>query len=190
MTVLPTSVVRWIAFTGGSVPYPATVFSDTLFASSGLLNVLLFSVTRPSLIPKRSLGTLRNLFTFGSSAEEDSGPGSGLGSERRSGSALETMGSRASGGLESGKGTGGSAQFRDAEMFVLRHGVHAAYDGFGAHERPERTSKSVSVGRDSHADAPAGDGHDRDTQTDESEPWVFRPQPRGDRYSGSGDDFK
>ncbi|TDL28696.1 hypothetical protein BD410DRAFT_824346 [Rickenella mellea] len=55
ITVLPIAIVRWRVFVVGShsVPPEATVFADVLFSSSGLFNVLLFSATRPSLLPRR-----------------------------------------------------------------------------------------------------------------------------------------
>ncbi|TDL21358.1 hypothetical protein BD410DRAFT_789791 [Rickenella mellea] len=55
ITVLPIAIVRWRVFVVGanSVPPEATFFADVLFSSSGLFNVLLFSVTRPSLLPRR-----------------------------------------------------------------------------------------------------------------------------------------
>jgi len=53
-TVLPIAIVRWDAFLGHCIPWSATVASDVIFACSGLLNVLLFSVTRPALVPHRT----------------------------------------------------------------------------------------------------------------------------------------
>ncbi|TCD69950.1 hypothetical protein EIP91_005539 [Steccherinum ochraceum] len=53
-TVLPIAIVRWDAFLGHCIPWGATVASDFIFACSGLLNVLLFSVTRPALVPHRT----------------------------------------------------------------------------------------------------------------------------------------
>jgi len=53
VTVFPISVVRWMAFSGKSVPFPATAFATVLFSSSGLLNVILFKFTRPTLMPNR-----------------------------------------------------------------------------------------------------------------------------------------
>ncbi|KDQ63396.1 hypothetical protein JAAARDRAFT_169182 [Jaapia argillacea MUCL 33604] len=50
ITVLPIAIVRWSAFYNHPVPFEATVFADALFSSSGLLNVLLFSITRPALL--------------------------------------------------------------------------------------------------------------------------------------------
>lgn len=54
VTVFPLSVVRWMAFTGITVPFPATCVASVLFSSSGLLNVILFSLTRPGLVPNRA----------------------------------------------------------------------------------------------------------------------------------------
>lgn len=42
---------------GHCVPWPATVVADVLFASSGLMNVLLFMFTRPNLMPQREGST-------------------------------------------------------------------------------------------------------------------------------------
>ncbi|KAH8102518.1 hypothetical protein BXZ70DRAFT_1006435 [Cristinia sonorae] len=53
LSVLPIAIVRWDSFLGHCIPWPATVASDVIFACSGLLNVLLFTVTRPGLIPHR-----------------------------------------------------------------------------------------------------------------------------------------
>ncbi|KAI0080281.1 hypothetical protein K474DRAFT_299653 [Panus rudis PR-1116 ss-1] len=50
-TVLPIAIVRWRSFMGLCVPWAATVIADVIFASSGVLNVLLYSVTRPNLLP-------------------------------------------------------------------------------------------------------------------------------------------
>ncbi|KAI0687755.1 hypothetical protein BC835DRAFT_1286036 [Cytidiella melzeri] len=56
VTVLPIAVTRWLGFTGHQVPWAATVFADVVFASSGYLNVILFTVTRPRLLPDRTDG--------------------------------------------------------------------------------------------------------------------------------------
>jgi hypothetical protein len=50
ITVLPVAFARWFAFTGHQVPFGATAFASILFSSSGLLNVILFKVTRPKLL--------------------------------------------------------------------------------------------------------------------------------------------
>ncbi|KAJ3491057.1 hypothetical protein NLI96_g991 [Meripilus lineatus] len=52
-TVLPIAIVRWRAFSNRCVPWAATVVAGVIFASSGLLNVLLFTTTRPTLLPSR-----------------------------------------------------------------------------------------------------------------------------------------
>lgn len=55
--VLPIAVARWSTFTGRTdVPFWATVLADIIFASSGLFNVILFTVTRPMLVPHRNHG--------------------------------------------------------------------------------------------------------------------------------------
>lgn len=53
ITVLPIAIVRFKAFRGGHVPFGATVLADVIFSFSGLFNVILFSLTRPSLLPRR-----------------------------------------------------------------------------------------------------------------------------------------
>jgi len=40
------------------VPFAATAFADTVFASSGLLNVILFALTRPKVLPSREVMVL------------------------------------------------------------------------------------------------------------------------------------
>ena len=59
ITVLPIAITRWMSFTGRQIPWAGTVFSDVVFASSGFLNVLLFTATRPNLLPQRSNPLLR-----------------------------------------------------------------------------------------------------------------------------------
>ncbi|KAF8913599.1 hypothetical protein CPB85DRAFT_1375615 [Mucidula mucida] len=54
IAVFPMSAVRWLAFSGVEVPFAATAVASVLFSSSGLLNVLLFSLTRPGLVPNRN----------------------------------------------------------------------------------------------------------------------------------------
>ncbi|KAF8342806.1 uncharacterized protein EI90DRAFT_791062 [Cantharellus anzutake] len=49
--VLPFSVCRWRAFNRYHVSWTATVLADVLFCSSGLVNSLLYPLTRPSLLP-------------------------------------------------------------------------------------------------------------------------------------------
>lgn len=45
------SAVRYSSFTGHDVHFGVTVFADMIYLSTGLLNVLLFSITRPFLLP-------------------------------------------------------------------------------------------------------------------------------------------
>jgi hypothetical protein len=52
--VLPIAIARWSTFYGGDIPLWATVVADCIFAASGLFNVILFALTRPTLVPKRS----------------------------------------------------------------------------------------------------------------------------------------
>ncbi|KAI0053374.1 hypothetical protein FA95DRAFT_1481521 [Auriscalpium vulgare] len=60
ITVLPLTVVRYSTFAGHHPPFAATVAVDTLFLLSGLLNVLLYVITRPFLLPhgNRGLGSM------------------------------------------------------------------------------------------------------------------------------------
>lgn len=54
-TVTPVSVVRWLEFGGTNVPFSATAFASVCFSCSGLFNVILFSTTRPGIVPIRGL---------------------------------------------------------------------------------------------------------------------------------------
>ena len=49
--ILPLSIVRYSTFTGHHVPFAITIFVDIIYLSSGVFNVLLFSITRPFLLP-------------------------------------------------------------------------------------------------------------------------------------------
>ncbi|KAK0211075.1 hypothetical protein DFS33DRAFT_1238722, partial [Desarmillaria ectypa] len=53
ITVTPVSVVRWLEFGGTRVPFSATAFASVCFSCSGLFNVILFSATRPGIVPIR-----------------------------------------------------------------------------------------------------------------------------------------
>ncbi|KII93804.1 hypothetical protein PLICRDRAFT_405927 [Plicaturopsis crispa FD-325 SS-3] len=53
VTVIPISVVRFTAFGGYHIPFAGTAVADVIFALSGVLNVILFSLTRPKLMPSR-----------------------------------------------------------------------------------------------------------------------------------------
>ena len=59
--VLPISAARFSAFRGHTVPFAVTAFADTLFASSGLFNTILFALTRPRLMPQRRLRDIQSL---------------------------------------------------------------------------------------------------------------------------------
>ncbi|PPQ92973.1 hypothetical protein CVT25_000174 [Psilocybe cyanescens] len=48
--VFPNSLSRWMYFSGFQTPYQFTLFASTLFALSGLFNVILFFSTRPDLV--------------------------------------------------------------------------------------------------------------------------------------------
>lgn len=65
LCIVPISVARWMQFTGHKTPYQATLFGASMFGLSGMLNVVLFWVTRPELVtgPRQpvnisNLGTL------------------------------------------------------------------------------------------------------------------------------------
>ncbi|KAI0287246.1 hypothetical protein BC826DRAFT_60818 [Russula brevipes] len=51
LTILPLSIVRYMTFAHHRVSFAVTCFVDIVYLSSGLLNVLLFSFTRPYLLP-------------------------------------------------------------------------------------------------------------------------------------------
>ncbi|SJL00783.1 uncharacterized protein ARMOST_04097 [Armillaria ostoyae] len=53
VTVIPISVVRWCTFSGTNVPFAATAFSSVCFACSGIFNTILFTLTRPGVVPHR-----------------------------------------------------------------------------------------------------------------------------------------
>jgi hypothetical protein len=62
VSVLTIAITRWDAFVHGDarVPAWATVLSEVIFASSGLANVVLFALTRPSLVPPRTCSCARS----------------------------------------------------------------------------------------------------------------------------------
>ncbi|KZV97695.1 hypothetical protein EXIGLDRAFT_764202 [Exidia glandulosa HHB12029] len=51
ITILPTSIARFLAFGGHNVADVATIVCGLLFSSSGIFNVILFTTTRPMLLP-------------------------------------------------------------------------------------------------------------------------------------------
>ncbi|KAI6037686.1 hypothetical protein EDC04DRAFT_2570911 [Pisolithus marmoratus] len=53
IAVLPISAARFAQFNGHDVPFAVTIFTDTLFASSGLFDTILYGFTRPRLMPRR-----------------------------------------------------------------------------------------------------------------------------------------
>ncbi|KAI6031655.1 hypothetical protein BKA83DRAFT_4203495 [Pisolithus microcarpus] len=53
IVVLPISAARFSQFRGGHVPFAVTTFTDTLFALSGLFDMILYALTRPALMPRR-----------------------------------------------------------------------------------------------------------------------------------------
>ncbi|EGO05201.1 hypothetical protein SERLA73DRAFT_174199 [Serpula lacrymans var. lacrymans S7.3] len=54
ITVLPIAAARFSEFHSNNVPFGVTAFADSLFASSGLFNTILYALTRPKLLPRRS----------------------------------------------------------------------------------------------------------------------------------------
>ncbi|KAI6119803.1 hypothetical protein EV401DRAFT_1471348 [Pisolithus croceorrhizus] len=52
--VLPISAARFSQFWGHNVPYAVTTFADILFTLSGLFDTILYALTRPRLMPRRS----------------------------------------------------------------------------------------------------------------------------------------
>lgn len=57
--VLPVSVARIHAFVASteSVPFPATVFGDMLFAAGGFINVMIYTFARPGLLQLKRRST-------------------------------------------------------------------------------------------------------------------------------------
>ncbi|KAI6108429.1 hypothetical protein EDD16DRAFT_81295 [Pisolithus croceorrhizus] len=53
IVVLPISAARFSEFAGHKVPFAVTAFADTLFASCGLFDTILYALTRPRLMPRR-----------------------------------------------------------------------------------------------------------------------------------------
>ncbi|KAI6149668.1 hypothetical protein BKA82DRAFT_161481 [Pisolithus tinctorius] len=53
IVVLPISAARFSEFKGHTVPFAVTIFTDTLFALSGLFDTILYAFTRPRLLPRR-----------------------------------------------------------------------------------------------------------------------------------------
>ena len=53
--MLPNSISRWRTFAGHQPPYQFTLFSNTIFALSGMLNAILFFSTRPDLVKGPSI---------------------------------------------------------------------------------------------------------------------------------------
>ncbi|KAH9957453.1 hypothetical protein BC827DRAFT_1225967 [Russula dissimulans] len=51
LAILPLSLARYLSFAHHYVPFAVTVFVDMIYLASGLFNVLLFSFTRPFLLP-------------------------------------------------------------------------------------------------------------------------------------------
>ncbi|KDQ17845.1 hypothetical protein BOTBODRAFT_52696 [Botryobasidium botryosum FD-172 SS1] len=54
ITIIPMSISRFLAFYGHTVPFQATVLGAFLLASSGVINVTLYTITRPRLHPAQA----------------------------------------------------------------------------------------------------------------------------------------
>ncbi|KAI6002223.1 hypothetical protein F5J12DRAFT_224173 [Pisolithus orientalis] len=73
--VLPISAARFSKFMGHDVPFPVTGFAATLYASSGLINTILYTLTRPKLMPRRPSQTPKSVcVTIGRLATHDRFP--------------------------------------------------------------------------------------------------------------------
>ncbi|KAG5646751.1 hypothetical protein DXG03_002433 [Asterophora parasitica] len=48
--VFPVGLVRWLTFSGHYVPSAATIFASVVFSLSGILNTILYALTRPELV--------------------------------------------------------------------------------------------------------------------------------------------
>ncbi|KAF5385417.1 hypothetical protein D9757_005381 [Collybiopsis confluens] len=64
LAVSPITIVRWMAFSGTNVPFPATAFASVVFSLSGVFNVILFAMTRPKLLPHREPRARIRPFSF------------------------------------------------------------------------------------------------------------------------------
>jgi len=51
LAIFPLSLARYLSFAHYYVPFAVTIFVDMIYLASGLFNVLLFSFTRPFLLP-------------------------------------------------------------------------------------------------------------------------------------------
>ncbi|KAJ8591501.1 hypothetical protein M405DRAFT_788739 [Rhizopogon salebrosus TDB-379] len=54
ITVLPITAARFTQFNRGNVPWSVTAWADTLLLLSGFFNTILYTLTRPKLLPQRS----------------------------------------------------------------------------------------------------------------------------------------
>ena len=52
--MLPITAARFTQFHTGKVPWPVTAWADTLLLMSGFFNTILYTLTRPKLLPQRS----------------------------------------------------------------------------------------------------------------------------------------
>lgn len=65
--ILPIAICRFLELTGHEISFAVTIFADTIFLLSGLVNVVLFTTTR-KIIPARDA---RSLFSRSKSPESD-----------------------------------------------------------------------------------------------------------------------
>lgn len=77
IVILPISVARFLSFYDHEVAFPWTVFAGVLLGLSGIINVILYSLTRPSLRPParsaREDWLVRRSVLASSHARDDSG---------------------------------------------------------------------------------------------------------------------
>lgn len=52
--MLPITAARFTEFNTGNVPWAVTAWADTLLLLSGFFNTILYTLTRPKLLPQRS----------------------------------------------------------------------------------------------------------------------------------------
>jgi len=82
--ILPLSIARYSTFTHHHVPYAVTIVVDIIYLSNGLFNVLLFSITRPFLLPHDLTSptmTSKTLYAIDTSPSEGPDDASGVNSE-------------------------------------------------------------------------------------------------------------
>ncbi|KAG1800927.1 uncharacterized protein HD556DRAFT_1340791 [Suillus plorans] len=63
ITVLPITAARFTEFHTGKVPWGVTAWADTLLLLSGFFNTILYTLTRPKLLPRRRRSPSRVVLT-------------------------------------------------------------------------------------------------------------------------------